>query len=172
MGLTPLEGLVMGTRSGDVDPAIPLHVQRVAGLPAEAVDEALNSESGLRALGGTNDVRELLAREGTGDERARLALEIYCYRIKKYLGAYSAVLGRVDALIFTGGVGENAARVRSLACAGLERLGVALDDGANTAASGALSEIGKIGSAVRVLVIRTNEELAIAREALGAVRSA
>jgi acetate kinase len=159
----------MGTRSGDVDPAIPLHVQRVAGLSAEAVDEALNVESGLRALGGTNDVRELLVREEAGDERARLALEVYCYRIKKYLGAYCAVLGRVDAVVFTGGVGENAARVRLLACAGLERLGIALDDRANAAPARALREIGKAGSPVRVLVIRTNEELGIAREALAAV---
>jgi acetate kinase len=172
MGLTPLEGLVMGTRSGDIDPAIPLHVQRVAGLPAQAVDEALNLESGLRALGGTNDVRELLAREHAGDERARLALEIYCYRIKKYLGAYCAVLESVDAVVFTGGVGENAGRVRSLACAGLERLGIALDERANAATSGALCEIGKAGSAVRVLVVRTNEELEIARQALAALDAA
>jgi acetate kinase len=172
MGLTPLEGLVMGTRSGDLDPAIPLHVQRVAALGAEAVDEALNHESGLRALGGTNDVRELLARERSGDERARLALEIYAYRIRKYLGAYCAVLGRVDAVVFTGGVGENAARVRSLACAGLERLGIALDEAANAAASGARCEIGRPGSAVRVLVVRTNEELEIARQALAAVGAA
>jgi acetate kinase len=172
MGLTPLEGLVMGTRSGDLDPAIPLHVQRVAGLGAEAVDEALNHESGLQALGGTNDVRELLVRERAGDERARLALEIYAYRIRKYLGAYCAVLGRVDAVVFTGGVGENAARVRSLACAGLDSLGIALDERANAAASGALFEIGKAGSAVRVVVVRTNEELEIARQALAALRSA
>jgi acetate kinase len=169
MGLTPLEGLVMGTRSGDIDPAIPLHMQRVAGLSAEAVDLALNRESGLRALAGTNDVRELLVREQAGDERAQLALELYGYRIKKYLGAYCAVLGRVDAVVFTGGIGENAARVRGLACAGLERLGVSLDERANAAASGALCEIGKAGSAVRVLVVRTNEELEIARETLAAL---
>jgi acetate kinase len=128
--------------------------------------------SGLRALGGTNDVRELLAREQAGDERARLALEIYCYRIKKYLGAYCAVLGRVDAVVFTGGVGENAARVRSLACAGLDRLGIVLDEQANGASAGDLCEIGKGGSAVRVLVVRTNEELEIAREALAALGAA
>jgi acetate kinase len=172
MGFTPLEGLVMGTRSGDLDPAIPLHVQRIAGLGAEAVDEALNHESGLRALGGTNDVRELLARESAGDERARLALEIYAYRIRKYLGAYCAVLGRVDAVVFTGGVGENAARVRSLTCAGLGGLGILLDEAANAAASGARCEIGGPGSAVRVLVVRTNEELEIARQALATLGSA
>jgi acetate kinase len=128
------------------------------------------AESGLRALAGTNDVRELLARERDGDERARLAL---CgYRIKKYLGAYCAVLGRVDAVVFTGRVGEKAARVRSLACAGLERLGIALDEAVNAPASAALCEVGKAGSAVRVLVVRTHEELGIAREALAALGAA
>jgi acetate kinase len=166
MGLTPLEGLVMGTRSGDLDPAVPLFVQRAGGLSAEAADAALNQDSGLLALAGTGDMRELLARERAGDERARLALELYCYRIRKYLGAYCAVLGRVDALVFTGGVGENAARVRSLACASVETLGVALDERANEAAAGEVAEIGSRGMPVRVLVVRTNEELQIARETL------
>ncbi len=167
MGLTPLEGLVMGTRSGDLDPAVPLFVQREAGLSAEAVDAALNEDSGLQGLAGTSDMRELLAREQAGDERARLALELYGYRIRKYVGAYCAVLGRVDAIVFTGGVGENAARVRSLACAGIETLGIALDERANAAAAGEVAEIGRAGMPIRVLVVRTNEELQIAREALG-----
>jgi acetate kinase len=166
MGLTPLEGLVMGTRSGDVDPAVPLHVQRRAGLSPQEVDDALNQASGLLALAGSNDVRELLARERSGEERARLALEIYAYRIKKYLGAYSAILERVDSVVFTGGVGENAARVRSLACAGLERLGIALDEAANARAAGELCEIGRADAPVRVLVVPTDEELQIAREVL------
>ena len=164
MGLTPLEGLVMGTRSGDLDPAVPLHVQRVSGLSAQAVDDALNHASGLLALAGTNDVRELLARERSGDPRAQLALELYAYRIKKYLGAYTAVLGRVDAVVFTGGVGENAARVRSLACAGLDVLGIALDEEANARAQGELAGIGQARARVRVLVVPTDEELQIARE--------
>ena len=171
MGLTPLEGLVMGTRSGDLDPAIPLHLQRVDGLSAAQVDAALNGEAGLAGLCGTNDVREILAREEAGDERAKLALDVYAYRVRKYVGAYSAVLGGVDALVFTGGVGENAARVRALACAGLERLGIALDESANAAASGELCEIGRAGAPVRVFVVRTDEELQIAREALAVVRA-
>jgi acetate kinase len=170
MGMTPLEGLVMGTRSGDLDPAVPLYVQRAAGLDAGAVDDALNHRAGLEGLAGASDVRELLARESAGDERARLALEVYAYRVKKYIGAYFAALGRLDALVFTGGVGENASRVRSLACAGLERLGIALDERANAAAAGELSEIGRAGTPVRVLVVRTDEELQIAREALAVVR--
>jgi acetate kinase len=170
MGLTPLEGLVMGTRSGDLDPAVPLHVQRVAGLAPEAVDDALNHRSGLLALAGTNDVRELLERERNGEPRARLALEIYAYRIKKYLGAYTAVLGRVDAVAFTGGVGENAARVRSLACADLEGLGIALDEDSNARASDEPREIGRSGAPVHVLVVPTDEELQIARETLAVLR--
>jgi acetate kinase len=169
MGLTPLEGLVMGTRSGDLDPAVPLFVQRGAGLAADAVDAALNEDAGLRGLAGTGDMRELLAHEAAGDERAGLALELYCYRIRKYVGAYTAVLGRVDALVFTGGVGENAARVRSLACAGLEALGIALDERANDAAAGDVAEVGRAGMLVRALVVRTNEELQIARETLAAL---
>ena len=145
-------------------------MQRAAGLAPEAADAALNEASGLLGLAGTADMRELLAREGAGEARARLALELYCYRIRKYLGAYSAVLGRVDALVFTGGVGENAARVRHLACAGLEALGIALDERANEAAAGAVVEIGRSGMPVRALVVRTNEELQIARETLATLR--
>ncbi len=172
MGLTPLEGLVMGTRSGDLDPAVPLFLQREGALSVDAVDRALNHEAGLEGLSGTNDVREILAREEAGDARAGLALEIYVHRLRKYVGAYCAVLGRVDALVFTGGVGENAARVRSLACADLDRLGIALDEERNRAGEGALPEIGRPGMPVRVLVVRTDEELQIAREALGAILAA
>ncbi len=172
MGFTPLEGLVMGTRSGDLDPAVPLFVQRRAGLSAEAVDAALNQESGLRGLAGTSDMRELLAREQAGDEPARLALDLYCCRIRKYVGAFCAVLGRVDALVFTGGVGENAARVRGLASADLGILGIALDERANASAGGEISEIGRAGMPIRTLVVRTNEELQIARETLAALGSA
>ncbi|MEX2208279.1 MAG: acetate kinase [Myxococcota bacterium] len=171
MGFTPLEGLVMGSRSGDLDPAVPLFVQRAQGLSADALEATLNQESGLRGLCGTNDVREILARETRGDERARLALEIYAYRIRKCIGAYTAVLDRVDALVFTGGVGENAARVRELACAGLARLGIALDAQRNREGAGEACEIGSLGSPVRVLVVRTDEELQIARETLATVRA-
>ncbi|MCL6555878.1 MAG: acetate kinase [Burkholderiales bacterium] len=164
MGFTPLEGLVMGTRSGDLDPAVPLHMERVSGLGWAGLDHALNHECGLKGLAGVNDMREILARAADGDAAARLALEVYTYRIRKYIGAYLAVLGRVDALVFTAGVGENAPRVRSLACAGLEGLGIALDEAANTAPLGEVAEIQQAGQPVRVLVIRTNEELHIARQ--------
>jgi len=170
MGLTPLEGLVMGTRSGDLDPAVPLYLAREAQLAPDEIDRLLNHDSGLRGLCGTNDVREILAREAAGDGAAALALEIYAYRLRKYLGAYAAVLGRVDAVAFTGGVGQNAPRVRELACAGLERLGIELDVGRNRGASGELCEIGRSGLATRVLIVRTDEELQIAREAFATAR--
>jgi acetate kinase len=170
MGFTPLEGLVMGTRCGDLDPAVPLFIQKSAGLSAADVDRTLNQEAGLKGLCGTNDLREVLARELAGESRARLALELYGYRIKKYIGAYCAVLGTVDAVVFTGGVGENASQVRSLSCAGLERLGIALDEAANLLASRETREIGRAGLPVRVFVIPTNEELQIARETLAVVR--
>ncbi|GAB4261369.1 MAG: acetate kinase [Methylomicrobium sp.] len=164
MGFSPLEGLVMGTRCGDLDPAIPLHVKRIAQLSDSDIERVLNRESGLKGLCGTNDLREIIEREKSGEAVAALALELYCYRIKKYIGAYSAVLGEVDALVFTGGVGENAARVRHLACAGLARFGVALCETANEASIGESADIGQHDSPTRVLVIRTNEELQIARE--------
>ena len=121
MGLTPLEGLVMGTRSGDIDPAVVAHLVRVAGLSAEDVDDQLNRHSGLSALAGANDMREVHRRAGAAEQGARLALEVYCYRVRKYIGAYCAVLGRVDAIVFTAGVGENDPDVRARSVAGLNR---------------------------------------------------
>lgn len=168
MGMTPLEGLVMGTRSGDLDGAIPLYMQRTAGLGTQAVDQALNHDSGMMGLCGVSDLREVLRRESDGDAAARLAIAIYAYRIRKYVGAYFAVLGGADAIVFTGGVGENAARVRLLACVGLDCLGIALDESANAGHIGQVADISRAGMAVRVLVVRTNEELQIARETLAA----
>lgn len=167
MGFTPLEGLVMGSRCGDLDAAVPLHIQHSAGLSAAEVGRALNQQSGLRGLCGSNDLREVLASVASGDGRAQLALDLFVYRIKKYIGAYCAVLGAVDAVVFTGGIGENSPEVRGLACAGLERLGIGVDANANAsnAAVGDVCEIGQPGMQVRLLVIRTNEELQIAREA-------
>jgi acetate kinase len=170
MGFTPLEGLVMGTRCGDLDAAIPLHMQQVVGKSAERIDHVLNHESGLKALAGTNDMREILERQASGNPAAALALELYAYRIKKYIGAYFAALGSVDALIFTGGVGENAAPIRQLASQGLERLGIVLDPKANLAFRGTVGDIGQEGAPTRLLVVRTDEELQIAREALATVR--
>lgn len=164
MGFTPLEGLVMGTRSGDLDPAIPLHIEHVTGMGWQSLDHALNHECGLKGLAGVNDMREILVRADANDAAAKLALDVYCYRIRKYIGAYYAVLGRVDAIVFTAGVGENAATVRSLACAGLEHLGIAVDPIENGRVIGESAEIQQSAHPVRVLVIRTNEELQIARQ--------
>ncbi len=172
MGLTPLEGLVMGTRCGDIDPAIPAHLQRVGGLTAEVIDQALNQQSGLLGLCGSNDMREVLRREAAGDNRAALAVAVYTHRIKRYLGAFLAVLGGADAVVFTGGVGENAARIRALACSGLERLGIALDPTENLRPVGQWADLSRADMPVRVLAVRTNEELQIAREALAVVQAA
>ncbi|WP_327634616.1 acetate kinase [Kribbella sp. NBC_00482] len=167
MGLTPLEGLVMGTRSGDLDPAIHGHLARVAGRSAEETDRSLNSESGLKGLTGVNDFREVSRRRAAGDERAQLAFDIYCYRLKKYIGAYYAVLGTVDAIVFTAGVGQHSAEVRAATLSGMEGLGVHLDPTRNTENERIVSTED---SPVAVLVIPTNEEWEIARQALDVVR--
>jgi acetate kinase len=164
MGLTPLEGLIMGTRSGDVDPALHAYLARTAAMSLDEIDAVLNRDSGLKGLCGSNDVREIHRAADGGDEAARLALEMYCYRIRKYIGAYTAVLGRVDALAFTAGVGENDARVRARCCAGLEHLGIELDERRNAGPEGDPASVGASSSRVRVLVVGTNEELQIAHE--------
>ncbi len=169
MGLTPLEGLVMGSRSGDLDPAVPGFVQHELGLGADEVERALNLDSGLRALAGDNDMRAIEEAAAAGDEAARLALEVYCHRIRKYVGAYYAVLGRVDAVVFTGGVGEHSAQVRARSLAGLERLGITVDPEANRAADG-LTTISHEGAEVAVLVVPTDEEQEIARQTVALLR--
>ena len=133
MGLTPLEGLVMGTRSGDVDPALVAHVRRTRNLSVDEIDAVLNSRSGLLALAGDNDMREVHRRIAGGDAAAELALDVYCYRIRKYVGAYLAALGGATRSSFTAGVGENDAVVRARSLAGLERLGIAVDASATRA---------------------------------------
>lgn len=169
MGLTPLEGLVMGTRSGDVDPALPAYLKRVAGLDGEQVEQALNRESGLLALSGSNDLRDVDRAAADGDASARLAIDAYCHRIRKYVGAYYAVLGRLDAIVFTAGVGENAARIRALSMAGLERLGIAIDPLLNESAERGERRISRPDAQVAVLVVPTDEEIEIARQALAAL---
>ncbi|MFD6245917.1 acetate kinase [Streptomyces roseolus] len=164
MGLTPLEGLVMGTRSGDVDPAVTFHLKRVAGMDTDEIDVLLNKKSGLVGLCGDNDMREIRRRVDEGDERAALAFDIYVHRLKKYIGAYYAVLGRVDAVVFTAGVGENAAPVREAAIAGLEELGLAVDAGLNAVRSGEPRIISPEYARVAVAVVPTDEELEIARQ--------
>ncbi|WP_413766939.1 acetate/propionate family kinase [Rhodococcus pyridinivorans] len=166
MGLTPLEGLVMGTRSGDIDPGVVMHLNRAAGLKVDAIDDLLNRHSGLKGLSGVNDFRALLKLVGEGDENARLAYEVYVHRIRKYVGAYTFELGGVDAIVFTGGVGENNVDVRRDSLSGLDRLGIVVDDARNTADDDGERRISADSSQVEVLVIPTNEELAIARAAV------
>ena len=170
MGMTPLEGLVMGTRSGDLDPAILFYAANHLGLDHAAMDDLLNRQSGLMGLCGDNDMREIHRAAGAGDEDAELALGIFVHRLRKYIGAYYALLGRVDALVFTGGIGENDAEVRRRACAGLDNLGIILDAARNLAPARGERAIGAPQGRVAVLVIPTNEELAIARQAWAAVR--
>ncbi len=165
MGLTPLEGLVMGTRSGDLDPAVPLHLMR-AGMQADAIDDGLNRRSGMLALAGDGDLREVHRRADAGDADAALALDVYCYRIRKYVGAYLAVLGRVDGIVFTAGVGEHDAAVRERSLAGLEPLGIAVDRDRNAAGERFISPDG---ARVAVLVVPTDEELEIATQAAALV---
>ncbi|MGW4966017.1 acetate/propionate family kinase [Nonomuraea sp. NPDC004186] len=162
MGMTPLEGLVMGTRSGDVDPALTGYLARVNGLDAQQVEHALTHHSGLLALAGTGDMREVRARD---DDTARLALDIYTRRIRKYVGAYYALLGRVDAIVFTGGVGEHDPATRAESLTGLERLGIAVDQALNQADTAGERPVSTAGAEVPVLVIPTDEEWEIARQA-------
>ena len=166
MGMTPLEGLVMGTRCGDLDPAVPLFLQGHLGLDAMEVDHLLNKRSGILGLSGiSNDLREIEQAAEDGDRQATQALEAYAYRIRKYIGAYTAALGRVDALIFTAGVGENSDLVRALVLQGLEPLGYALDTDANHGLRGREADLSAASSRARVWVIPTDEELLIARDA-------
>ena len=169
MGMTPLEGLVMGTRSGDLDPAILIHLHRQGGLDIDALDELLNRRSGLLGLSGSSDMRDVEAGAAQGNIRASLALAIYCYRLRHYVGAYYAQLGRVDAIAFTAGVGENSARVRAQTLAGLERLGIAIDAQRNGESGDGIRTISADGPAVKVLIVPTNEELEIARQTLAAI---
>ncbi|SFN89493.1 acetate kinase [Geodermatophilus obscurus] len=164
MGMTPLEGLVMGTRSGDVDPALGAHLHRVAGLGPVEVDRALNGAGGMLALAGTNDLREVHRRIADGDDAAVLALDVFCHRVRRYVGAFMAVLGRTDAIAFTGGIGENDAVVRARSLAGLEPLGVRLDDERNAVRAGGARRVSADGSPVAVLVVPTDEELEMARQ--------
>ena len=166
MGFTPLEGLVMGTRSGDLDPAILDFVSAKEGLSLHDLDSLLNKQSGLLGVSGlTADMRELLAEEAEHeDRRARLAIDLFCYRVKKYLGAYLAAMNGADAVIFAGGIGENAPEVRRRICAGLDWLGIQLDDSLNTALVGTEGRMDAKGSRVELWVIPTDEELLIARD--------
>ncbi|MEV8478542.1 acetate kinase [Streptomyces sp. NPDC051173] len=169
MGLTPLEGLVMGTRSGDLDPAVIFHLARNAGMSVDEIDSLLNKKSGLIGLCGDNDMREIRRRIDAGDEKAALAFDIYVHRLKKYIGAYYAVLGKVDAVAFTAGVGENAAPVREAAVAGLEELGLAVDTDLNAVRADEPRLISPGYARVAVAVVPTDEELEIATQSYALV---
>ncbi|OON68820.1 acetate/propionate family kinase [Hymenobacter sp. CRA2] len=164
MGFGPLSGLVMGTRSGDIDPSVIFHLVQQLGYSVEQVSALLNKQSGMLGLTGHSDMRDVGAAVAAGDAEATLALELYAYRIKKYLGAYAAALGGLDAVVFTAGVGENDAAVRRLACSGLEFLGIRLDEARNQVRSRELRAISAADALVKVLVVPTNEELEIARQ--------
>ncbi len=170
MGFTPLEGLVMGTRCGDLDPAALLFIMGREELGAAEASALMNKHSGLLGLSGlSNDMRTLLEAEEKGNDRARLAIDVFCYRLRKYIGAYAAALGGVDAIAFAGGIGENAPAVRERTMRGLEGLGLRLDPQRNSEAKGKEEEISPEGAAARVFVVPTNEELMIARDAAGIV---
>ena len=172
LGMTPLEGLVMGTRCGDLDPSVPFYVMRQTGMTADDVEHLLNRESGLKGICGASDMREVLDRAAKGGDRAELAIEMFCYRIRKYIGAYYAVLGRLDAVVFTGGIGENAAPIRERVCEGLVHIGISVDAGKSDAVSGNAAEIQQDGRSVKVLVIRTNEEREIALQTIATIAKA
>ncbi len=166
MGMTPLEGLIMGTRSGDFDPAILFYLSREAGMDIDALDRMVNRQSGLKGICGENDMRAITKSAQEGDARARLALDMFCYRLKKYIGAYVAALGSIDCVVFTGGIGENAALVRQKACEGLEAIGIRVDGEKNNTHRKDILEIHARGSACAILVVPTDEELEIARQTM------
>ncbi|MDP9849529.1 acetate/propionate family kinase [Streptosporangium lutulentum] len=166
MGMTPLEGLVMGTRSGDLDPEVIFHLSRREGLSIDEIDRLLNRRSGMLGLCGDNDMRAVQERVADGDPDAELALSVYCHRLRKYIGAYYAVLGAVDVIAFTGGVGENSAPVRERALTGLSALGIAVDPVRNGRGESLISPDGAL---VKVAVIPTDEEFEIAEQTLGVV---
>ncbi len=170
MGFSPLAGLIMGTRSGDIDPAVPYYLGTSLGMSFAEIDILLNKQSGLLGLTGQNDLRDIEERQAEGDVDAQLALEMYAYRIKKYIGAYMAALGRVDALVFTAGVGQHSDVIRRMVCTGLENLGIILDEEKNLAGpKGTVTEIQAAGSSLKVLIIPTNEELEIASQTAAVV---
>jgi len=165
MGFTPLEGLVMGTRSGDVDPAVLLHIMAKEEIGSPEASALLNKHSGLLGLSGlSNDMRTLLEAEASGDARARRAVDVFAYRLRKYIAAYVGVLGGVDALAFAGGIGENSPPVRARSVRGLDAMGLSVDPKLNEGARGQEAEISPAGSGPRVFVVPTNEELLIARD--------
>lgn len=166
MGMTPLAGVMMGTRCGDIDPAIHAYLARHTDMDIEAINDALNRKSGLKGICGMGDMRDVHAARAKGDQKAQLAFEMLCHTIRKYVGAYCAILGRVDALVFTAGIGENDDMTREAVCADLDILGIAIDPEKNKRRSGVARDISAEGARVPVLVIPTNEEAAIAQSTM------
>jgi acetate kinase len=166
MGMTPLAGLIMGTRCGDLDPQAALFLAMQENMPVAEIDDMLNKKSGLLGICGVSDMRDIHQRRQAGDERAQLAFEMFCYSIRKYLGSYLAALGRADAVVFTAGIGEHDGFTRKEAIKGLEGLGLVIDPEKNAAPGGGEREISRVDSPVKVLVIPTNEELEIARQTM------
>ena len=171
MGMTPLAGLVMGTRSGDVDPALHFFLADHLGMSLKEINTLLNNESGLKGMCGTNDMREIIKKKDAGDAQAKIALEVYTYRIKKYIGAYFAALESLDGLVFTAGIGENAPYIRELCCRGLHKMGIEIDPEKNNRTGNGIRKINSPVSEVKVLVIPTNEELKIAQETKRVIES-
>jgi acetate kinase len=169
MGMTPLEGLIMGTRCGDLDPSVHFYLARTLGMDLNQIETLLNHDSGMKGLCGASDMREVHRLANEGDEHASLAIDMYCYRISKYIGAYSVSLGGLDALIFTAGIGENDPYIRQSICNRLSILGIRLDQKRNQTSSGGIFEISRSNSNVKVLVVPTNEEFEIARQALSII---
>ena len=172
MGLTPLQGLAMGTRSGDLDPAVILHLVRVGGMSLDEADGLLNKSSGLKGMAGTQDMREVRALAAAGDEAAQRAIDVYAYRIRGYVGAYLATVPGVQALVFTAGIGEHDAALRRDVCAPLSHLGIRLDERLNADGDGGARLIDDGTGAIRILVVPTNEEAEIARQSAEAVAAA
>ena len=170
MGLTPLAGVMMGTRSGDIDPAILPFLMKEKGWSMDQVDSVLNKQSGLKGICGMNDMRDIHAAAAKGDKKAALAVDMFVYRIKKYIGAYYAVTGPLDALVFTAGIGENDELVREQVCSNLQHLGISIDKARNAGRKKVATAVQADDSKVAILVIPTNEELAIARATLGVLK--
>ena len=166
MGLTPLEGLVMGTRSGDIDPGVVSYLYREAKMSVDDIESMLNNRSGMLGLAAERDFRRLREMIESGDSSAQLAYDVFIHRLRKYIGAYLAILGRTDALTFTAGIGENAAAVRRDALSGLAGLGIEIDEKRNSQPAKGARRVSTDASLITVLVIPTNEELAIARDCL------
>lgn len=164
MGFGPLSGLMMGTRSGDIDPSVIFHLMEHSGYTLEQLSTLVNKQSGLLGVGGSSDMRDIRKMVSEGDAAAILALKLYAYRIKKFIGAYAAILNGIDAIVFTAGVGENDSNMRESVCSALDYLGIELDSDQNTAYNGELKEINKASAKVKILVIPTNEEYEIAHQ--------